>query len=119
SADHKRSISYCDYRKTRTGGCGYSKNIAQEISGETFSGDFHLPGYQPTYKPNPMQIRRLADALASAKRPVLLAGAGVHFAGADRELLEFAEKHNLPVTTTLLGLGSFPGEHKQALGMAG
>lgn len=95
------------------------KNIAQEISGETFSGDFHLPGYQPTYKPNPMQIRRLADALASAKRPVLLAGAGVHFAGADRELLEFAEKHNLPVTTTLLGLGSFPGEHKQALGMAG
>ena len=95
------------------------KNIAQEISGETFSGDFHLPGYQPTYKPNPMQIRRLADALASAKRPVLLAGAGVHFAGADRELLEFSEKHNLPVTTTLLGLGSFPGEHKQALGMAG
>lgn len=95
------------------------KNIAQEISDENFEKDFHLPGYQPTIKPNPLQIRRLAEALATAKRPLLLAGAGVHFADGNKELLEFAEKYELPVTTTLLGLGSFPGQHEQALGMAG
>ncbi|WP_031548354.1 biosynthetic-type acetolactate synthase large subunit [Salinicoccus luteus] len=95
------------------------KNIAQEITDKTFDTSFHLPGYQPTIKPNPLQIRRLAEALAKAKKPVLLAGAGVHFADASEELKAFAEKFELPVTTTLLGLGSFPGGHEQALGMAG
>ncbi|MCC4722175.1 biosynthetic-type acetolactate synthase large subunit [Salinicoccus sp. RF5] len=95
------------------------KNIAQEITDKTFDTSFHLPGYQPTIKPNPLQIRRLAEALAQAKKPVLLAGAGVHFADASVELKAFAERFELPVTTTLLGLGSFPGGHEQALGMAG
>lgn len=95
------------------------KDIASEVSGEAYSSDFELPGYQPTIKPNPLQIRRLADALSTAKKPVLLAGAGAHFADAGEELIEFAEKYSLPVTTTLLGLGSFPGDHEQSLGMGG
>lgn len=95
------------------------KNIAQEITDKTFDTSFHLPGYQPTIKPNPLQIRRLAEALVQAEKPVLLAGAGVHFADASVELKAFAERFELPVTTTLLGLGSFPGGHAQALGMAG
>ena len=95
------------------------KNIASEISGEAYSSDFKLPGYQPTIKPNPLQLRRLAEALSKAEKPILLAGAGVHFANASEDLIAFAEKYELPVTTTLLGLGSFPGEHEQSLGMAG
>src|SRR5699024_9916465 len=78
-----------------------------------------LPGYQPTTKTNPLQIVKVAHAIEKAKRPVLLAGAGVQFAGASEQLKEFAEKYNLPVVNTLLGLGTFPGSHELALGMAG
>nr|WP_192894756.1 acetolactate synthase large subunit [Neobacillus notoginsengisoli] len=81
--------------------------------------DFHLPGYQPTTRPNPLQIIKLADALSKAKRPVILAGAGVLHGKAVVELRQLAERHRLPVTTTLLGLGSFPGSHELSLGMAG
>ncbi|CEG25801.1 acetolactate synthase large subunit [Bacillus sp. B-jedd] len=80
---------------------------------------FHLPGYQPTTRPNPLQINKLADALSRAKRPVILAGAGILHGRATVELRELAERHQLPVTTTLLGLGSFPGNHELSLGMAG
>lgn len=95
------------------------KNIAEEIAKAEFDTDFYLPGYQPTTKPNPLQIKRVAEALKQAKKPVLLSGAGVQFANASEELRAFAEKFKLPVATTLLGLGTFPGTHEQSLGMAG
>ncbi|ADU29662.1 acetolactate synthase large subunit [Evansella cellulosilytica] len=95
------------------------KDISANPCEDTYSTDFHLPGYQPTIKPNPLQIKKLADALAVSKKPIILAGAGILFARANDELIAFAEKHQLPVTTTLLGLGSFPGNHELALGMAG
>ncbi len=96
------------------------KNISQGVlpSG-TYNGEFTLPGYQPTTKPNPMQIKKLAEAIANAKQPVILAGAGVLHAKAAADLKEFAAAHNLPVVTTLLGLGSFPGSHTLFLGMGG
>lgn len=99
-------------------------DIPKDISaGNLYEDDydttFHLPGYQPTTKPNPLQIKKLADALAKAKRPVLLAGAGVLHGKASNELKAYAEKHSLPVATTLLGLGSFPGDSPLSLGMAG
>lgn len=89
------------------------------------SGMFHyddepnLPGYQPTYTPNKLQIRKLAEAVTKAKRPVILSGAGILHAGASPELLEFVEQQQIPVASTLLGLGGFPGTHELALGMAG
>lgn len=86
---------------------------------EADEGKFNLPGYQPTTKPNPMQINKLADALAKAKKPVILAGAGVLHSKASFELNALAEAHKLPVVTTLLGLGSFPGDHPLSLGMGG
>lgn len=95
------------------------KNIAEEISGEVFESDFHLPGYQPTTKPNPLQIMKLAEALSRAKKPLVLTGAGVQFAGASEQLVEFVEKYQLPITSTLLGLGTFPGTNSLFLGMAG
>lgn len=95
------------------------KDISASISEGPYNTHYHLPGYQPTTKPNPLQIRKLADAIARAKKPIILAGAGILHGSASDQLKEFAELHQLPVTTTLLGLGSFPGNHDLSLGMAG
>nr|WP_245251712.1 biosynthetic-type acetolactate synthase large subunit [Virgibacillus litoralis] len=95
------------------------KDVSAAVTTETFSSEFHLPGYQPTKKPNPLQIVKLADALSRAEKPVILAGAGVQFANASENLKQFAEIHQLPVVTTLLGLGTYPGSEKLSLGMGG
>jgi acetolactate synthase-1/2/3 large subunit len=95
------------------------KNISAEIAQVRVKKDFYLPGYQPNKNPNPLQITKLAQAIGRSRKPVILAGAGVLSANASDELKEFAAKHDLPVTNTLLGLGSFPGTHPLSLGMAG
>jgi acetolactate synthase I/II/III large subunit len=81
--------------------------------------DVHLPGYQPTTEGNQKQIRLAAKALANAKRPVLYVGGGVVSAEAATELTELALCDRLPVTCTVMGLGAFPAEHPQWLGMLG
>lgn len=95
------------------------KNISEELTNGSYDTSFHLPGYQPTIRPNPLQIMKLAEALEQAKRPVVLAGAGVLFAKATGELKTFVKKYELPVVHTLQGLGSFPGTNPLSLGMAG
>ncbi|WP_085522298.1 acetolactate synthase large subunit [Tuberibacillus sp. Marseille-P3662] len=95
------------------------KDVASEVGATDCEADFYLPGYQPTIEPNPLQIKKLVDAMSQSKRPVILAGAGVLHAQGSEELRKFAEMHQIPVTTTLLGLGGFPGEHDLSLGMAG
>lgn len=95
------------------------KNISSEVTMDAFDKGLDVPGYHPTTNPNPMQIRKLANALSRAERPVLLAGAGVLAADGSENLRAFAEKNELPVVNTLLGLGSFPSSHKLFLGMGG
>ncbi|WP_077301905.1 acetolactate synthase large subunit [Virgibacillus pantothenticus] len=95
------------------------KNISSQLSDAVYDDHFVLPGYQPNKKPNPLQITKLTEALSKAKRPLILAGAGIVFAKASEPLIAFAEKFKLPVANTLLGLGSFPGSHELSLGMAG
>lgn len=95
------------------------KSISEEITEKTFEKDFYLPGYQPTIKPNPLQIIKLSEAIGSAKQPVILAGAGVLVAEAQDDLREFAEKYDLPVVNTLHGLGGLPRSHRLSLGMGG
>lgn len=96
------------------------KNVAETfLDTDEFDTDFYLPGYQPTVYPNQLQIQRLMNELKVAERPLLLVGAGVKFAEAHKELYDFAVKHNIPVVTTLQGLGAFPETHPQALGMGG
>jgi acetolactate synthase I/II/III large subunit len=86
---------------------------------------FHYPetvsirGYQPHCDPHPIQVQRLHQAVREAKKPVILAGGGVVTAGAEEELIAFAEQARIPVTTTLMGLGGFSGEHPLWLGMPG
>ncbi len=65
------------------------------------------------------RLDRAAQMIDTAKTPIILSGGGVSTAGADRELLELAEKANIPVANTLMGLGSFPGTHKLFTGLVG
>lgn len=75
--------------------------------------------YQPTVFPSILQIEKLMNCLKQAKRPVVLAGAGVCAANAAEELRLFVETHRLPIVTTLLGLGLVPADHPLFLGMGG
>jgi len=78
-----------------------------------------LPSYKPTYKGHPLQIKKLAEAINSAKRPVLYVGGGVIISNAAEELKQLAELCHIPVTTTLMAIGSFPPNHELSLGMLG
>ncbi|MGI6558003.1 MAG: biosynthetic-type acetolactate synthase large subunit [Limnochordia bacterium] len=78
-----------------------------------------LPGYKPTYEGNYRQIKLAVEAISEAQCPVLYAGGGVISAGAFDELLTLAEQCQIPVTTTLMGMGCFPGNHPLYLGMLG
>jgi acetolactate synthase-1/2/3 large subunit len=78
-----------------------------------------MRGYKPTVKGHPMQIKRTAEAIAAAKKPVICAGGGVISAGASSELLYLAEKLSIPVTTTLMGIGAIPSGHPLCYGMVG
>lgn len=75
--------------------------------------------YRPTLKGNLNQIKKAALALEKAKRPIIYAGGGVISSNASEELRNFVQKTNIPVTTTLMGLGCFPEEDSLALGMLG
>ncbi|MEI8345330.1 MAG: biosynthetic-type acetolactate synthase large subunit [Candidatus Omnitrophota bacterium] len=87
--------------------------------------DFEYPdsvnirGFKPTIVGHPGQIKRAAKLIMESKRPVLYIGGGVVSAGASKELIDLAEKTNIPCTTTLMGIGAFPGAHRLALGMLG
>ncbi|MEV4419636.1 biosynthetic-type acetolactate synthase large subunit [Patulibacter sp. NPDC049589] len=78
-----------------------------------------LPGYRPRATPNGRQLRRAAEAIAAARRPVLYAGGGVVHAGAEPELTALARRYDLPVVTTLMALGAIPGDDVRWLGMPG
>ncbi|WP_026858509.1 biosynthetic-type acetolactate synthase large subunit [Jeotgalicoccus psychrophilus] len=95
------------------------KNISEAVVEEAADDTIRLPGYQPTTKPNPLQINRLLEALQNSERPVVLTGAGVQFAKASEQLRDFIKKYDLPVVSTLLGLGTFNADDKNFLGMAG
>lgn len=78
-----------------------------------------ISGYKPTYHGHPIQIKKIAEAVEKAVRPVICAGGGVINANASAELLELAEKCQIPVATTLMGIGSIPSGHELHLGMVG
>ncbi|MCL6446400.1 MAG: acetolactate synthase large subunit [Alicyclobacillus sp.] len=95
------------------------KDISNELGMFDYSDEVKLPGYQPTVVPNRLQIRKVAAAIREAKRPVILAGAGVLHARAHEQLRQFVDLTNIPITNTLLGLGGIPASHPRFLGMGG
>lgn len=81
--------------------------------------DIKIPSYQPTVHANPRQVRRALDLILEAKQPVLYTGGGIIHSNASDELIKFAEALQIPVTSTLMGLGGFPGIHPLWMGMLG
>jgi acetolactate synthase-1/2/3 large subunit len=84
-----------------------------------YPAEIKLRSYQPKLKGHSGQIKKAVTALLAAKKPVLYSGGGVIMGGAAAELTELAQYLNLPVTNTLMGLGAYPGDDKQFLGMLG
>jgi len=98
-------------------------DIPKDVSAGVCTADLHaemdLPGYAPPEGLDRDAILEIAEALAKAKRPLILAGHGIMISGAEGSLLALAEKGRIPVTTTLLGKGAFPETHELSLGMLG
>ncbi len=93
--------------------------MAREIDFEPDPSEVKLRSYRVMKGVNSGQIVAAADAINKAQRPVIYAGGGVIASDASEELKEMAEKCRIPVTTTLMGMGAFPGTSYLALGMLG
>ena len=81
--------------------------------------EIDIRGYKPTYKGNGNQIKKAAEIISKAKRPLLYVGGGVIMSGSSEELKIFVSENKLPVVMTLQGLGAFPGTDPLSLGMLG
>jgi acetolactate synthase-1/2/3 large subunit len=95
------------------------RDVQQAMCEFRYPEKIDLPGYQPTLSGHPQQVKKAAQLIAEAERPLILAGHGVVISRAAEELRELAEKAQIPVITTLLGLGGFPGSHELNMGMPG
>ncbi|MBP7332300.1 MAG: biosynthetic-type acetolactate synthase large subunit [Firmicutes bacterium] len=95
------------------------KDVAQAKIDFKYPKKVGLPGYKPTVKGHTAMVQQAARIMCRSQRPVIYAGGGVRIAGAAPELLQLAETICAPVTHTLMGLGSFPGDHHLFLGMLG
>jgi acetolactate synthase-1/2/3 large subunit len=95
------------------------KDVSNQKIEFSYPDTVNIRGYNPTVQPNKLQVERMLKAIEQAERPVILAGGGVVYSDASKELLEFVEKTRIPVTTTLLGLGGFPSAHELWMGMPG
>ncbi len=95
------------------------KNVSIEKVEFKEPGPVELKTYNPTYHPNKRQVQKVAELIQEAKKPIIFAGGGVILSKAAEELTELARKARIPVTTTLMGLGAFPGDDPLWLGMIG
>ena len=95
------------------------KDVSNGICEFSYPESVNLRGYKPTVNGHAGQIRRAAEMIAAAERPVFYAGGGVVLSGAYEELRQLSELTSIPVTNTLMGLGGFPGNHDLFMGMLG
>ena len=79
----------------------------------------NIRGYKPSVKGNELQIKRVVETIARSKQPLICAGGGVWLAGAQKELLELAERASIPVVKTMMGIGLMPTDHPLNMGMIG
>jgi len=89
------------------------KDVIQASTNFVYPETVNLRGYRPTIEPHKGQVQRAAQAIRKAKKPVIYAGGGVIHSGASEELRKLAEMLQIPVTTTLMGLGGFPATLKK------
>ncbi len=95
------------------------KDVVNSKTKFSYPETISIRSYNPNVSPNRKQLRKAAELIAHSKQPVIYAGGGVVSSDSAAELTALAEKFHLPVTTTLMGLGAFPGDHPGWLGMLG
>lgn len=95
------------------------KDVVQNKVKFNYPKTIEIPTYRPNVKAHPPSVKRAAELIRLAERPVIYAGGGVITSGAHVELFKFASMLNFPVTSTLMGLGCFPATHPLFLGMLG
>ena len=95
------------------------KDVLQEEVEFSYPETVDLPGYNPHMPGHPAQIKKAAKLIDEAERPVIIAGHGVIISQAYDELKTLAEKAQIPVITTLLGISGFPENHVLSVGMPG
>ena len=98
-------------------------DIPKDVGSAVFEykslGEIKMNSYNPTYKPHKKQLKRVVDLIKKAEKPVIFAGGGVILSGASEELTYLAHTCLIPVTTSLMGIGGFPGLDPLCLGMLG
>jgi acetolactate synthase-1/2/3 large subunit len=100
-------------------------DIPFDVQNAEFTGKFSYPetismrSYKPTVKGNIVQIRKVIKEVENAKKPIICVGGGVHLSGATDEIRKFAELNNVPVVSTMMGIGVMPSEHPLYFGMVG
>lgn len=95
------------------------KDVINSVCEFDYPERVEIRGYKPTLYGHQNQIKKAADIIKKAKRPLLYVGGGVIMSGGERELRLFAKENKLPVTMTLQGLGAYPMNDEQSLGMLG
>jgi len=95
------------------------KDIVQARDVFKYPRSIQIKSYQPNYQPHLGQLRKALDLILKAKRPLIYGGGGIIAARASEELTRFARRLSIPVTMTLMGLGGYPGDDPQWLGMLG
>ena len=91
----------------------------QKINKFEYPESIEMPSYKPTVKGNSKQIDKVVRELKKAKRPLICTGGGAHLSGAAGVIRQFADKHRIPVVSTMMGLGTMPTEHPLFFGMVG
>ena len=91
----------------------------QELKKFQYPEEVNIRGYKPSVKGNDLQIKRVAEAISKAKQPLICAGGGVGLAHAQKELLELAERNQIPVVKTMMGLSLMATDHPLNMGMIG
>src|SRR6056297_585630 len=94
-------------------------NILKDKAEFHYPKEVNLPGYNPTYEANKLQLTRAAELINNSNKPIIYAGGGTIISGADKEIKELAAKAEIPVTTTLNGIGIFDENNYLSLGMLG
>jgi acetolactate synthase-1/2/3 large subunit len=95
------------------------KDVMADSAEFSYPSKIKMRSYNPTYQGHPGQIKRAIKLIAKAQKPLVYAGGGVILSNASKELTALAQKYSIPVTTTLMGLGGFPGTNPLFLGMLG
>ena len=95
------------------------KDITADSCVYEYPGSLDIRSYKPAVKGHPRQIKKAADLILSAKKPMIYSGGGVVLGEASAELTEFTRLLGYPITNTLMGLGAYPATDKQFIGMLG